>query len=410
MKVLKKYRLIILLVLLQYMMGAQTPITLSEAVKISRNNNPKLRTEAKMIQYRQALVNTAYTYEPTQVSTQLGQFNSTYFDTGFGISQSFTLPKVFKKRVEANLQQVKTAEAYLKMSETEIRQQLDFLFLEYSYLISNEKLLKYQDSLYNGFVQKSTIRWQNGETDVLEKTTAEQQQLNIANQLAMVEKMKDYLLVNLEYLINDGQKYTPLVGEIEILDYVVYFDSLTTLKHPAIKVAEQEIEVAKAMTQVEKTALSPVINVGVNNVSIRGTGADNEVYNGFNRFTNLQIGVGIPLFRKGIRASIESAQKMEDVKNNELLVKKAEIYSKIKQQYILYTETSNQFQQYEQKALPNAKTIRSVSQNQFSNGQINYLEYVMLTNQAIDIESKYLELMRNLNNTIIDLHYLTTNY
>ncbi len=75
----------------------------------------------------------------------------------------------------------------------------------------------------------------------------------------------------------------------------------------------------------------------------------------------------------------------------------------------MYNQTLTQIGQYEQKALPNAALIRSVSEKQFSNGQINYLEYVMLTNQAINIESEYLELKRNINMYIIELHYLTAN-
>jgi len=101
---------------------------------------------------------------------------------------------------------------------------------------------------------------------------------------------------------------------------------------------------------------------------------------------------------------------MEEVKLSMFEAKKSEISALIGQKYVLYNETLSQLGQYEQKALPNARLIRSVTEKQFSNGQINYLEYVMLTNQAIGIESEYLELKRNLNMYIIDLHYLTTNY
>jgi cobalt-zinc-cadmium resistance protein CzcA len=133
------------------------------------------------------------------------------------------------------------------------------------------------------------------------------------------------------------------------------------------------------------------------------------VYQGGDRFSSFQIGVGIPVFNKGIRASIQSAQTMEEFRQSVYESKKGEILAQIKQKYILYSETLTQIGQYEQKALPNAALIRSVSEKQFSNGQINYLEYVMLTNQAINIESEYLELKRNINMYIIDLHYLTAN-
>ena len=101
---------------------------------------------------------------------------------------------------------------------------------------------------------------------------------------------------------------------------------------------------------------------------------------------------------------------MEEVKANIYEAKKSEISAQIQEKYVLYNATMAQLEQNEKSALPNARLIRIVSEQQFSSGQINYLEYVMLTNQAINIESEYIELKRNLNSHIIHLNYLTSNY
>lgn len=391
-------------------LSGQEVINLDKAVEISKANNAKLRSDAGLMKYQQALVNTAYNFAPTQINAELGQFNSTYFDTGLGFSQTFSLPKVYQRRAAAYQQQVKTAEYYLKLSEVEIRQQLDQIFMEYNYLIAKENLLKNQDSLYNAFVQKSLLRWQKGETDVLEKTTAEQQKLNISNQVSMVGKLKEYVILQLNWYLNDDRKYVPQTNGFSILKYNIFYDSLSIQKHPVLQMAAQEITTARAMTQAEKTALWPELSAGYRNVSIKGTGADNVVYQGTDRFSSFQVGVGIPIFRKGIRASIQSAQMMEEVKANLYEAKKSEINAQIQEKYVLYNATLAQLEQYEKSALPNARLIRSVSEQQFSSGQINYLEYVMLTNQAINIESEYIELKRNLNSHIIHLNYLTSNY
>jgi cobalt-zinc-cadmium resistance protein CzcA len=388
----------------------QEIINLEKAVEISKANNAKLRSDAGLLKYQQAFVNTAYNFAPTQINAELGQFNSTYFDTGVGFSQTFSLPKVYQRRAAAYQQQVKTAEYYFKLSEAEIRQQLDQIFMEYSYLTAKENLLKNQDSLYNAFVQKSLLRWQKGETDILEKTTAEQQKLNISNQLSMIGKMKEYVILQLQWYLNDGRKYVPQTDDFGVLKYGIFYDSLSLQKHPILQMAAQEITTARAMTQAEKTALWPELNAGYRNVSIRGTGADNVVYQGGDRFSSFQVGVGIPIFQKGIRASIHSAQMVEEVKANMYEAKKSEINAQIQEKYVLYNATMAQLEQYEKSALPNARLIRIVSEQQFGSGQINYLEYVMLTNQAINIESEYLELKRNLNTHIIHLNYLTSNY
>jgi cobalt-zinc-cadmium resistance protein CzcA len=390
-------------------LSGQEVINLDKAVEISKANNARLRSDAGLVKYQQALVNTAYNFAPTQINAELGQFNSAYFDTGLGFSQTFSLPKVYQRRAAAYQQQVKTAEYYLKLSEAEISQQLDQIFMEYNYLTAKENLLKNQDSLYNAFVQKSLLRWQKGETDVLEKTTAEQQKLNISNQLSMIGRMKEYVVLQLQWYLNDGRKYVPQTDGFSILKYSIFFDSLSLQKHPVLQMAAQEITTARAMTQAEKTALWPELSAGYRNVSIRGTGADNVVYQGGDRFSSFQVGVGIPILQKGIKASIHSAQMMEEVKANMYEAKKSEINVQIQEKYVLYNATMAQLEQYEKSALPNARLIRSVSEQQFSSGQINYLEYVMLTNQAINIESEYLEQKRNLNSHIINLYYLTSN-
>ena len=58
---------------------------------------------------------------------------------------------------------------------------------------------------------------------------------------------------------------------------------------------------------------------------------------------------------------------------------------------------------YENTALPNADKIARTANNQFLGGDINYLEWVLLMNQAITVRSEYIDALRNLNNTTIQL-------
>jgi len=58
----------------------------------------------------------------------------------------------------------------------------------------------------------------------------------------------------------------------------------------------------------------------------------------------------------------------------------------------------------------NDKIIFETANKQFISGEINYLDWVMLTNQAISIQSNYLDAIKNLNETIIQINYLITKY
>lgn len=63
---------------------------------------------------------------------------------------------------------------------------------------------------------------------------------------------------------------------------------------------------------------------------------------------------------------------------------------------------------YEESALKNVNTITETANRQFENGDINYLEWTMLINSATAIQSSYIDAVKDLNQTIIQLNYLTS--
>jgi cobalt-zinc-cadmium resistance protein CzcA len=67
-------------------------------------------------------------------------------------------------------------------------------------------------------------------------------------------------------------------------------------------------------------------------------------------------------------------------------------------------ETLNYF---EKEGLQSAQIISETANKQFINGEINYLDFVMLFNQSISIQNNYIEALKGLNDAAIQLQYLT---
>ena len=63
---------------------------------------------------------------------------------------------------------------------------------------------------------------------------------------------------------------------------------------------------------------------------------------------------------------------------------------------------------YEEAALKSAETILSAATQQFVNGEINYLDWVVLINQAVSIQSQYIDVIKNLNESINHINYLNS--
>lgn len=64
---------------------------------------------------------------------------------------------------------------------------------------------------------------------------------------------------------------------------------------------------------------------------------------------------------------------------------------------------------FEETGLKNAATIKLTLGRQLSKGEINYLEWTVLNQQALSVESDYLDAIKTLNETIILIEYLQSN-
>jgi cobalt-zinc-cadmium resistance protein CzcA len=67
------------------------------------------------------------------------------------------------------------------------------------------------------------------------------------------------------------------------------------------------------------------------------------------------------------------------------------------------------FDYYNSKGLNHSKTIAKTANLQFNNGDIDYLQFTMLLNQSIGIQSEYLNALQNLNQSKINLDKLLGN-
>ena len=61
---------------------------------------------------------------------------------------------------------------------------------------------------------------------------------------------------------------------------------------------------------------------------------------------------------------------------------------------------------YEESALSQSELILNNAQKAFKSGTIGYVEYVQAINQGVQIQSGWLEALKNYNQAIIHLEYL----
>lgn len=387
-------------------LSAQT-ISLDDAIKMALQNNGQLKNEQLKSQYAKALINTAIDIPKTNVIAEYGQINSAYSDSKFGIAQSIALPTVYKKQKQLLTQDYNAALLSISLKEQEIKKAVTQAFYFFIYLKEKQKLLLQVDTLYTNFLQKAALRLQKGESNILEKTTAETQKGNITIQLRQVQEAIEISILELQLLLNTTQNIEPRTIAFKMPN-ILFADSNSIANHPMLKLIQQQTLIAQAVIAVEKTKLKPEFSLGYFNNSFKGTGADNKLYDGSNRFSSMQIGASIPIFTKGQKAKISAAKLNEQLASSNEQLANQHINIEYKILLTQYNSNINIVKFFEETGLKNAASIIQTANKQFVNGEINYLDFVTLTNQAITIQSNYIEAIKTLNESTIEINFITS--
>lgn len=187
-------------------------------------------------------------------------------------------------------------------------------------------------------------------------------------------------------------------------------DSFRINAHPQIQYSEMQEQVAIAQTGVEKAKLSPEFSVGYSNQSVIGyhsaDGISQKYYSGSNRFHIASITVGIPLFNGAAKARIKAGRIQEEVAAIRTETSIGLMKHQLQQLATVIRKEQNNLQYYESTGLQQAELIIQSANLSFEKGEISYLEWSALMNNAITIRINYLDAVHQYNQALIELEYL----
>lgn len=387
--------------------NAQTPINLQSAVDTALKNNLSVKNEKLNSEYQKKLKGTAVDIPQTQITGRYGSFNSIYKDNAFDISQSISFPTVYAKQKSLQNEHYKSSVLNIAVKEAELKKQVNEVFYLLLYLEQKKNILLKNDSVYASFLEKANLRFAKGETNVLEKTTAETQRGQIAIQLNQLKNDVEILQLQFQLLLNTQTVFIPS-NENPKLVFTALLDTATVSNHPQIKVLQQQQNISLANTRLQKSKLLPDLRMGYNNTTIQGYGADNGFYTKSTRFNSVQFGIGVPLFFGSQKAKINSSKTLQLISENNYKLGLQTLKTEYETAFKNYQTQLLTVKYFEETALQNANTITKTANQQFTNGDINYLEWTMLINNAATIQSNYTDAVKELNQSIIQLNYLTS--
>ncbi len=387
--------------------NSQRSIKLNAAIDSVLQNNSELKSASLKAFYQKKLIGTSIDIANTSINGQYGQYNSFYNDNSFSINQSFKFPTVYAKQKLVQKTIYEESKATVKLKEALIKKEISDIYYQLIYLDLQHKLLKEADSLFSNANQKSKLRFEAGETDLVQYKDIALQKSQIGFQLKDLEIKQFELISKFNLLMQSKEKYIP--DYTDVTNDIVYAEIKSAIdNHPQLNTLKQQLQIAQSKTKLEKNSLLPELHFGYYSTTIRGTGADNNFYDGGARFNSLQFGIGLPLFFNTQQAKIRAAKVQELIYQEQFDYEKQVLTTQIETTIARYKISYEKINYYQTALLTDNNLMIDNATKKFALGEINYLEWAMLMQHAIQTKKNYTDAIYEINLCINELNYLTS--
>ena len=391
---------ILFFLLIGIKVSAQIPITLEEAYSKAIVNNLDIRGAELRVNFQDRLKKSAVILDPLNISSDIGQIDTKDMDYEFSVSQTFRLPSFYKRQKQVLREEWQNSLVSVNLQKWQIKKELGLIFNNLNYLDKKKYLLEKMDSIYTQYFNRAELRLKKGETNLLEKATAENLKSQINIQLFNIKKDKEIVLQQLNLLINGKEYYTNKKEDFFVEK--INFSENDINNHWIIQQLEQQKNIEQARLGVEKSKLQPYFSLGYNNIAKRETGE-------LMRLHNISVGFNIPIFNLGQKAIIEGQKVNQLIAENNKQIGVRELKKQFVELNGNYEKLKSQVDYYQQKGLKNSEEIIKTANYQFYRGEINFLDWSILVNQALDIQNLYIDKVKELNDKTIELNSLFIN-
>jgi len=385
-------------------------ISVDDAISTALKNNLEVQSQQLNVQSSTILKKSVFELPKTDVNFQFGQYNSIHQDKAFQILQSIPFPTYYTAKSGLYKAELQGSQLQQQVTANEVKAQVQYWFYQLQYLQTAKKQLQSLDSLYYDFVSAANLRYKTGETNLLEKTTAETKRGQLLLLLKQNETEFKIAYNSLKTLMNTSEDFTIIDSEnLQPLILSSLLDTTHIANNPSLKVLYQQAVIAEQFKKVEIASTLPNFNVGYFNQSLIGfqNVNGNEVYfDGSKRFQGFNIGVSIPLTFFSNASKIKSFDYKQQALQKEADNGKLLLQNQLQNAFQQYNQNLEQYNYYKSTALPNADIIVSTATVGFKSGDIGYIEYLQALQTATDVQLNYLQSVNQINQSIININFL----
>jgi cobalt-zinc-cadmium resistance protein CzcA len=402
---------VILMLIASYGFSQETPFTIEEAIEQALRNNASIRAAEFETASQRQLKRTSFDLPKTEVNVTYGQYNS-FVDNDNNISVSQAIPFTsFGSQASLNRSLLVASEMKQAMTENEIVYKVQQVYYELAFANASRALLQQQDTIYEGFFTAASARYETGETNLLEKTTAEAQRNEARNALTKIEARIVGLKVQLMILLNTNSLPHITLSNLTPLSLPAGLDTMAYTSNPSLAFMQQQIEVAQRQKRFQAAKSAPDFSVGFFSQTLIGTpeSENGSLASASDRFTGFTIGISLPLWFTPHQARVRAAEFNKRAAESDFNYFQSTLRGEFQQAVQQLMMQRNSLEYYTTLALPNAELILNQSQVAFREGEIGYAENLLNLRNAIEIKEGYLQTLNDYNQSIIFIEFLSGN-
>ena len=368
---------------------------LDNLIQTALKNNKGVESMQLQTQQAKTNLNTAFSFDKTLIYYGYDQ-NNIAFDNlplkVWGVAQNFSFPTVYASQYKVNKSQWKIAQNAYEIARHKLEMDVSLVYEQIVWIQQREKLYQHLDSLYSDFARASTRKFELGQSNYLEKITAESKSKMMHTSLTKIVQEKKGTYEKLSALLQTQDTVKVLNDNMEIINmpadntvwnlYQENLDNTSALYHSRLN--------------LERNNWLPDINLEY----FRGT---NDLMKG--SMYGFQVGLSFPILFSGNMAKnkvarFDQMQWEAQRKNRETLMNSyiAQKKSELEQKY-------EAIRYYNESGKTLSDEIIKTAEKSYRNGEIDFFQYIQSLENAANIQLDYLDNLLQYNQAYLELHY-----
>lgn len=399
MKMIFKNICLIVLLAFSSVVYSQNNSELNKLIETALANNKELSSYQLQTQASKANIGTAFDFDKTSVYYSYDENNVAPNDKAlrvFGVEQTFSFPTVYGAQRNVYKSQWEQNKALYEIQKNKLILDISLVYEQIVYAQNKEQLYTQLDSLYSAFSKAGSRKFELGETNYLEKITTEAKSKQIHTTLIQLKSQKQALYEQMKSLVQSEEDFQVSNNQLNLL----YLDNASIGKELQKNYLETVSETYSSQIKLQNKNWLPDLSVELFTGTNRGLGYRQ---NGF------QIGIAIPLFFSGNISKRKTAkleqQSWEAMRSN----REIRMESFYMQKQAELNQHREMIKYYTQNGQMLSKEIIKTADMSYKNGEIDFFQYIQSMENAISIESDYLDNVLSYNKSYLELHYFNFN-